>query len=237
LFTWSFGCTPSPAMLAITSFAFMFDEVPEPVWKTSIGNWSSCSPSATSSPARAMRSAMSASSSPSSALTRADAALIRPSQCSTGAGTCSPDTGKFFTAFEVSTPQSSCRIAMALRLSTPPSRSDPAPVGGAVAAEALTLLLEPAQQLASLTALLAGAAAGRSDQITELELGGTPWMSPGGCGEPGRRIDETATHGLELARFARAGHAGGEAGAVHAYDTGRGAQGVAHGVGAQGAGG
>ena len=43
-FTWSFGCTgrPSrrPARVAITSFTFMFDEVPEPVWKTSIGNWS-----------------------------------------------------------------------------------------------------------------------------------------------------------------------------------------------------
>ena len=33
----------------MTSLAFMFDEVPEPVWKTSIGNWSSCSPSAISS--------------------------------------------------------------------------------------------------------------------------------------------------------------------------------------------
>ena len=28
----------------MTSFAFMFDDVPEPVWKTSIGNWSSSSP-------------------------------------------------------------------------------------------------------------------------------------------------------------------------------------------------
>ena len=28
----------------MTSLAFMFDEVPEPVWKTSIGNWSSCWP-------------------------------------------------------------------------------------------------------------------------------------------------------------------------------------------------
>ena len=38
MFTWSLGCAPSPARLAITSLAFMFDEVPEPVWKTSIGN-------------------------------------------------------------------------------------------------------------------------------------------------------------------------------------------------------
>ena len=49
MLTSSFACTPSPASVAITSFAFMFDEVPEPVWKTSIGNWSSSSPSATRS--------------------------------------------------------------------------------------------------------------------------------------------------------------------------------------------
>ena len=29
------------ASVAMTSLAFMFDEVPEPVWKTSTGNWSS----------------------------------------------------------------------------------------------------------------------------------------------------------------------------------------------------
>ena len=38
MFTWSLGCAPSPASVAMTSLAFMFDEVPEPVWKTSIGN-------------------------------------------------------------------------------------------------------------------------------------------------------------------------------------------------------
>ena len=41
MFTWSFGCAASPARVAITSLAFMFDDVPEPVWKTSIGNWPS----------------------------------------------------------------------------------------------------------------------------------------------------------------------------------------------------
>ena len=44
-FTWSFGCTGEPrsrvASVASTSFMFMFDEVPEPVWYMSIGNWSS----------------------------------------------------------------------------------------------------------------------------------------------------------------------------------------------------
>ncbi len=86
----------------------MFDDVPEPVWKTSIGNWSSCWPAATSSPAAAIRSAISPSSSPSSAFTLAASALMRPSQRTTGVGTRSPDTGKFATAFVVSDPQSSC---------------------------------------------------------------------------------------------------------------------------------
>ena len=49
MLTSSFAWTSSPASAAITSFAFMFDEVPEPVWKTSIGNWSSSSPLATRS--------------------------------------------------------------------------------------------------------------------------------------------------------------------------------------------
>ena len=44
-FTSSFGWTGRPsrsvARLAITSFMFMFVEVPDPVWKTSTGNWSS----------------------------------------------------------------------------------------------------------------------------------------------------------------------------------------------------
>ena len=44
MLTSSFAWTSSPARLAITSFAFMFEDVPEPVWKTSIGNWSSSSP-------------------------------------------------------------------------------------------------------------------------------------------------------------------------------------------------
>jgi len=91
----------------MTSFAFMFDDVPEPVWKTSIGNWSSSSPRAIRSAAVAMRSALSPSSSPRSALTRAAAPLIRPSQRATGAGIGSPETGKLATAFAVSPPQSS----------------------------------------------------------------------------------------------------------------------------------
>ncbi len=106
MLTWSFGWASSPASSAITSFAFMFEEVPEPVWKTSIGNWSSCSPLATSSPALAIFSARSESSLPSSAFARAAAALRRPSQWITGAGTGWPEIRKFSTAFVVSPPQS-----------------------------------------------------------------------------------------------------------------------------------
>ncbi len=115
MLTSSFACTSSPASAAMTSFAFMFELVPEPVWKTSIGNWSSCSPAAIASPAAAMRSAFSSSSSPSSAFTRAAAALRRPSQRATGAGIGSPDTGKFATALRVSPPQSSLGCVLLTR--------------------------------------------------------------------------------------------------------------------------
>src|SRR4051794_2280045 len=84
----------------------MLEEVPEPVWKTSIGNWSSCSPAATESPAAAIRSASAESSSPSSPFTIAAAAFSRPSQRTTGTGTRSPETGKLPPALVVSPPQS-----------------------------------------------------------------------------------------------------------------------------------
>src|SRR4051794_14684696 len=105
----------------MTSLAFMFDEVPDPVWKTSIGNWSSNSPAATRSPAPATRSAMSESSLPSSALVRAAAALMRPSQRTTETGTRSPETGKFATAFVVSPPQSCCSLVVSCVAISEPS--------------------------------------------------------------------------------------------------------------------
>src|SRR3954470_2489435 len=117
MFTSSFACTP--AIDARTSLAFMFDDVPEPVWKTSIGNWSSNSPAATRSPAAATRSAISPSSLPSSAFVRAAAALMRPSQRTTETGTRSPETGKFATAFVVSPPQSCCSLVSCVAISEP----------------------------------------------------------------------------------------------------------------------
>src|SRR5579862_1517212 len=112
MLTWSLAWVPSPASVAITSFAFMFEEVPEPVWKTSIGNWSSSSPAAIRAAAAEIRSALSPSSRPRSALARAAAPLMRPSQRATGTGIGSPDTGKLTTAFVVSPPQSSCRSSV-----------------------------------------------------------------------------------------------------------------------------
>ncbi len=94
----------APERAAITSLAFMFEEVPEPVWKTSIGNWSSYLPAATSSAARAIFFALALGISPSSPLTRAAAPLMRPSQWITGSGTSSPETGKLSTALAVSPP-------------------------------------------------------------------------------------------------------------------------------------
>ena len=90
----------------MTSFAFMFDEVPEPVWKASTGNWSSNSPAATRSAASAIRSARSGSSRPRSAFTRAAAALMRPSQWTISSRIGVPETWKFSTALAVSPPHS-----------------------------------------------------------------------------------------------------------------------------------
>src|SRR5262245_12104694 len=134
MFTSSFACTSSPASVASTSFAFMFEEVPDPVWKTSIGNWSSSSPLATRSAADAIRSALSSSSSPSSAFARAAAALIRPSQRATGAGIGSPETGKLPIAFSVSPPQSCCvSVVPAIEATLAPEGQTPSVIPRTVA--------------------------------------------------------------------------------------------------------
>ena len=96
-----------PVSDEITSLAFMLDDVPDPVWKTSIGNWLSCSPAAIAAPAAAISLASFGSSLPSSALTRAAVPLMAPSQRMTATGTVSPEIGKLSTAFLVSPPYSS----------------------------------------------------------------------------------------------------------------------------------
>ena len=62
--TWSLGCTPSStaadANVEITSLTFMLVDVPDPVWKTSIGKCSSSSPASTRRAASAIAAAISA---------------------------------------------------------------------------------------------------------------------------------------------------------------------------------
>ena len=113
MLTWSLGWAPSPARLASTSLAFMFEEVPEPVWKTSIGNWSSCSPSATALPAVGDALGEVAVEQPQLAVDLGGGGLERPSQRTTGTGTRSPETGKLSTALVVSPPQS-CSVKSGL---------------------------------------------------------------------------------------------------------------------------
>ncbi len=76
----------------------MFELVPEPVWNTSIGNWSSCRPSAISPAAAMMASAFSAASRPRSLLTCAQAAFSRPSARIWVRSSPRKEIGKFSTA-------------------------------------------------------------------------------------------------------------------------------------------
>ena len=67
------------ARFAMTSFAFMFVDVPEPVWKMSSTKWASSSPTIASRAARSIASPRSGSRRPSSRFTREAASLIAPS--------------------------------------------------------------------------------------------------------------------------------------------------------------
>ena len=89
----------------MTSLAFMLELVPDPVWNTSIGKWSSWAPPATSAAAAAIASATSASITPTSALARAAASLIRASAAISDRSSRTPEIGKFSTARWVCAPQ------------------------------------------------------------------------------------------------------------------------------------
>ena len=77
---------------------FMFEEVPEPVWNTSIGNSSGCCPAITSSAASRIAFESRASSSPSPSFALAAAHLISASAARNRAGIARPLTRKFSTA-------------------------------------------------------------------------------------------------------------------------------------------
>src|SRR3954451_2985512 len=99
--TWSLGCTSTPdrfASDASTSFMFMFEEVPEPVWNTSMGKWSRCWPATISAAAARMASACCGSTTPRSALTFAAAALTCAIALTCSGSSVLPLIGKFSTA-------------------------------------------------------------------------------------------------------------------------------------------
>jgi hypothetical protein len=113
-FTWSLGCTVRlaaasrrAARVATTSFTFMFVEVPDPVWNTSTGNWSSHRPAATSSAAAAIAAPSSASMPVTSAncsFAPAHAALMPARACTTAKGVGRPEAVKFSSASRVACP-------------------------------------------------------------------------------------------------------------------------------------
>ncbi len=77
---------------------FMFDDVPEPVWNTSMGKWSRCSPATISSAACRIALACSSEITPSSALTLAAAAFTWAIALTCSASSVLPLIGKFSTA-------------------------------------------------------------------------------------------------------------------------------------------
>jgi hypothetical protein len=128
---------------------FMFVEVPDPVWKTSTGNWSRCSPDATVSAAAAIASATSPPTTPSSALTAAASPLIIASALIRAASTRWPEIGKFSTARWVCAPHSAAAGTRTSPIESCSTRysSPPAPVcsltGSLLLDLALPLAAEP----------------------------------------------------------------------------------------------
>ena len=99
--TWSLGWISTPACaarVASTSFMFMLDDVPEPVWKTSIGNASTCSPSTIVAAASRIACACWDVSTPSCSLAVAAAALTRAIALISAGSIGVPEIGKFSTA-------------------------------------------------------------------------------------------------------------------------------------------
>ena len=94
---------------AITSLVFMLELVPEPVWKTSMGNWSSCRPSAISAAAAMIASAFSGASNPRFLFTWAQAPFSRPSARIWVAQAAPGDRKVLYRALGLGAPQRFCR--------------------------------------------------------------------------------------------------------------------------------
>ena len=99
----------------MTSLTFMFVDVPEPVWKMSIGNWSSSAPDSISVAADPIAAATSPSTVVPSmpALTSAASALIPASAWITSGGSGRPEIGKLSMASPVSRPHSRSTVRCA----------------------------------------------------------------------------------------------------------------------------
>ena len=148
--TSSLGCTGRPsrseATWASTSLAFMLVLVPEPVWKTSSGKWSSNAPNDTSDAASWIAAATSLGITRRRPLTVAATPLIEPRAWISSGGTRSPEIGKFSMARCVCAPH---RAATGTRTSpnescsirTSPSWSSG--TGGGAAAGGTTATLRP----------------------------------------------------------------------------------------------
>jgi len=91
--------------IATTSFKFMLEDVPLPVWKTSTGKCSLSLPAATSSQARRIKSAFSLDRHPSSSLAVAQAAFTTPKPRIKPSGMVWPLMGKLSTARWVDAPK------------------------------------------------------------------------------------------------------------------------------------
>jgi len=92
------------ARFAMTSFAFMFVDVPDPVWKMSSTKCESSSPVMASPAARSIASPSSGSRSPSSRFTREAASLIAPSASMKRRPKRRSEMGKFWRARSVCAP-------------------------------------------------------------------------------------------------------------------------------------
>ena len=116
MFTSSFAWTSSPASVAITSFAFMFERRAraglEDVDRELVVELARGDPVGRG---RDPLGLVGVEQAELRVRTRARRALIRPSQRATWTGIGSPETGKFATAFAVSPPQSSPVVLRHLR--------------------------------------------------------------------------------------------------------------------------
>mmetsp|Transcript_34926 Transcript_34926/g.88624 ORF Transcript_34926/g.88624 Transcript_34926/m.88624 type:complete len:228 (-) Transcript_34926:2-685(-) len=169
MFTWSFGWTgvfepTSPpsiwiARFEMTSFTFMLDCVPLPVWKTTSGKWSASVPAMTSSAAATMAPPTFLSMSPASMLYCVAHFLSTPYALITGSGmrAAEPPIGKFWSERCVCAPQSTSVLTSIGPKASLSVRVESSRLSGSrIAAVARRASIGPAMPRASLAATVVG---------------------------------------------------------------------------------